>query len=93
MGSRRNSSSLAAQNNFNSTMGSTFSAINSGRNTFDMTTSGNLNFESTAELKAFATIDITKINKDKSDHLKIALQDNVEEKKKEQDSLKAALSI
>jgi hypothetical protein len=42
-----------------------------------------LNLESTAELKAFATIDLTKINKDRTNQLKQALEDNLKEKEKE----------
>jgi len=55
--------------------------LNSGRmGTFDATSSGNLNFESTAELKAFATIDMMKVNRDKQVQLRTALQDNLNEK-------------
>jgi hypothetical protein len=44
-----------------------------------------INFESTQELKAFVSIDISNINRDRSDQLKSALEDNVKEKEKELD--------
>ncbi|CDW75874.1 UNKNOWN [Stylonychia lemnae] len=42
-----------------------------------------VNLESTQELKAFATVDMAKINKDRSYQLKLALEDNMREKEKE----------
>ena len=42
-----------------------------------------INFESTQELKAFVSIDLAKINRDRSDQLKVALEDNVREKESE----------
>lgn len=47
-----------------------------------------VNLENTQELKAFATIDLTKINKDRSNQLKLALEDNVKDKEKELESVK-----
>lgn len=39
-----------------------------------------MNLESTQELKAFVTIDLAKINKDRQNQLKLALEDNLKEK-------------
>ena len=44
---------------------------------------GGLNLESTQELKAFATVDLAKINIDRQNQLKLALEDNLKEKEKE----------
>ena len=46
-------------------------------------TNTQLNLESTAELKAFATVDLAKINKERSNQLKLALEDNLREKENE----------
>jgi hypothetical protein len=39
-----------------------------------------MNFESTSELKSFVTIDLAKINRDRQNQLKLALEDNLREK-------------
>ena len=63
------------------------SVLNSARGTQDFImnpqTNTQLNLESTAELKAFATVDLAKINKERSNQLKLALEDNLREKDNE----------
>ena len=60
------------------------SALQSARgNIFLNDQPGQVNLESTAELKAFATIDISKITNERTAQLQYALEENVREKEKE----------
>ena len=55
--------------------------------TLDDETNKVVNLESTAELKAFATVDLDKINMERTNQLKLALEDNLREKENELKSI------
>eukprot|EP00347_Sterkiella_histriomuscorum_P009867 403339570 len=90
--SQRRNSALQSLFNTTSSLGSALNSArgngggSSQRNYMNSTQglaeqlSTQVNLESTQELKAFATVDLVKINKERSYQLKMALEDNLKEK-------------